>query len=79
MLPFLGRVLFPASAMAVPTTLAEVWFPPEERTQATAVSALGNQSGTVLLSIIVPLVCPDDSTTTRPDAVQQQWRSARRS
>ena len=62
--------------MAVPTTLAEVWFPPHERTQATAVSALGSQSGTVLLSIIVPIVCPDDATTTSADAVRQQWRYA---
>jgi FLVCR family MFS transporter len=59
-------------AQAVPSKLAEEWFPPEERTTATAVGALGNQCGTVLLDLLLPFVVPDDTSTSVADATHQQ-------
>ena len=47
------------AAMAVPSKLAEDWFPPSERTLATAVAALGNQSGTLILSLAIAAVWPN--------------------
>ncbi len=46
------------AAMAVPSKLAEVWFPPQERTLATAIAALGNQSGTLLLYLLIAVAFP---------------------
>jgi FLVCR family MFS transporter len=60
-------------ATGVATTLSETWFPPNERTTATAVGALGSQSGTVLLGVFVPLLCPDDASTPRATAVTEQF------
>lgn len=48
-------------AMAVPSRLAEDWFPPAERTTATAIAALGNQSGAVVIYFLVPVLSPDTS------------------
>ncbi len=45
-------------AMACPSKLAEDWFPPPERTTATAVAALGNNSGVIFLYLLVPLLSP---------------------
>ena len=47
------------AAMAVPSKLAEDWFPPNERTTATAISALSNQTGVLFLYLFVPTLCPD--------------------
>lgn len=47
--------------MAAPTKLAEDWFLPHERTLATAVAALSNQCGSVIVYLLVPLLCPDSS------------------
>ncbi len=47
------------AAMAVPSKLAEDWFPPNERTTATAISALANQTGVLFLYLCVPILCPD--------------------
>ena len=43
-------------AMAAPSKLAEDFFPPEERTTATAIAALGNQSGNVVVYLLIPLL-----------------------
>jgi hypothetical protein len=48
-------------AMAAPSKLAEEWFAPEERVTATAVAALSNQCGSVIVYALVPLLCPDAS------------------
>lgn len=48
-------------AMAAATKLAEDWFPPRERTTATAIGALANQSGTVVVYALVPLLAPTPS------------------
>ena len=50
--------------MAAPTKLAEDWFPPSERTVATAIAALSNQCGGVLIYVLVPLLCPDASSAS---------------
>jgi hypothetical protein len=42
--------------MAAPSKLAEDFFPPEERTTATAIAALGNQSGNVVVYLLIPLL-----------------------
>lgn len=47
--------------MGAPTKLAEDWFPPAERTLATAVAALSNQCGSVVVYALVPLLCADAS------------------
>lgn len=49
------------AAMGVPSKLAEDWFPPSERTAACAVAALGNQSGTLVLSLAIAAVWPNPS------------------
>ena len=48
-------------AMAAPSKLAEDWFPPAERTTATAIGALANQSGTIVVFALVPLLSPTPS------------------
>ncbi len=50
-------------AMALPSKLAETWFAPEERTQATAIASLGNQAGAVFLYLAIPYLCPDNANT----------------
>ena len=47
--------------MAAPTKLAEDWFLPRERTLATAIAALSNQCGSVVVYLLVPLLSPDAS------------------
>ena len=47
--------------MAAPSKLAADWFPPAERTVATALAALSNQSGSIVVYVLVPLLCPDAS------------------
>ena len=47
--------------MAAPSKLAEDWFPARERTLATAIAALSNQSGSIVVYALVPLLCPDAS------------------
>jgi FLVCR family MFS transporter len=39
--------------MAAPTKIAEDWFAPHERTTATAISAMANQSGSVVVYLLV--------------------------
>ena len=46
-------------AMAVPSKLAEDFFPTHERTTATAIAALGNQSGNVVVYLLIPLLAPN--------------------
>ena len=48
-------------AMAAPSKLAEDWFAPSERTTATAIGALANQSGTMVVFLLVPLLAPTPS------------------
>jgi MFS family permease len=54
------------AAMGIPSKLAEDWFPPLERTSATAIAALSNQAGVLFLWVFVPTVAPqptaEDST-----------------
>ena len=45
-------------AMICPSKLAEDWFPPHERTTATAIAALGSNSGVIFLYLLVPLLSP---------------------
>jgi FLVCR family MFS transporter len=45
-----------------PTALSATWFPPEERTLATAIMAMGNFLGNALGFILGPLVVPEGST-----------------
>lgn len=52
-------------AMAVPSKLAEDWFQRDERTTATAIAALSNQSGNVFLYLLVPLLVPDTSAAAQ--------------
>ena len=52
-------------AMAVPSKLAEDWFARDERTTATAIAALGNQSGNVFLYLLIPLLVPDTSAAAQ--------------
>lgn len=47
------------AAMAVPSKLAEDFFPPTERTLATAVAALGNQSGAAVLYLLIGWAFPN--------------------
>ena len=54
---FLNACAGPA-AMGVPSKLAEVWFPPSERTLATGIAALGNQSGALVLYLLIALCFP---------------------
>ena len=54
----LNAVAGPA-AMAVPSKLAEDWFSPNERTTATAIAALANQTGVLFLYLLVPTLCPN--------------------
>lgn len=48
-------------AMAAASKLAEDFFPPNERTTATAIGALANQSGTAVVYLLVPLLAPTPS------------------
>ena len=50
--------------MAAPGKLAEDWFGPRERTLATAIAALSNQCGSVVVYALVPLLCPDASAAS---------------
>ena len=43
-------------AMSCPSKLAEDFFPPHERTTATAIATLGNQSGSVVVYLLIPLM-----------------------
>ena len=52
------------AAMAVPSKLAEDWFPPAQRTTACAVAALGNQTGALVLYLLIAAAFPNP---TRPD------------
>ena len=45
-------------AMAIPCKLAEDFFEPDQRTLATAIAALANQSGTCFVYLVVPLLSP---------------------
>jgi MFS family permease len=54
-------------AMAVPVKLSEDFFEPEQRTLATAVGALANQSGGFFLYLMTPVLAPG---TTRLDALR---------
>ena len=56
---FILNAIAGPAAMAVPSKLAEDWFSPTERTTATAVAALANQTGVLLLYFFVPTLCPD--------------------
>jgi FLVCR family MFS transporter len=58
-LSFILNAVAGPAAMAVPSKLAEDWFSPTERTTATAVAALANQSGVVFLYLLVPTVAPN--------------------
>lgn len=54
-------------AMAAPPILSAVWFPPRERTTATAIGALFNSLGVAFSFIMGPLLVPDvprNSTNT---------------
>ena len=46
-------------AMAAPPLVSAAWFPPEQRTTATAISSLACYSGTALSFVIGPLLVPD--------------------
>jgi hypothetical protein len=46
--------------MAAPTKIAEDWFPPHERTTATAISAMANQSGSVVVYLLVMVFSKGD-------------------
>jgi len=62
-LSFVLNAIAGPMAMGIPSKLAEEWFPPLERTTATAIAALGNQSGTVVLYVLVPVLCPDTTAS----------------
>jgi MFS family permease len=46
------------AAMAIPAKLAEDHFPPEERTRATAIAALSNQAGPIIIQAAVAAAWP---------------------
>ncbi|XP_078347324.1 solute carrier family 49 member 4 homolog [Oculina patagonica] len=46
-------------AMAAAPMVSAAWFPPEQRTTATAISSLACYSGTALSFVIGPLIVPD--------------------
>ena len=50
--------------MAACSKIAEDWFPPFERTTATAIAALANQSGTAVVYLFVPLISPNGDKTS---------------
>ena len=50
--------------MAAPSKLAEDWFAPSERVVATAIAALSNQCGSVVVYALVPVLCPDSSAAS---------------
>ena len=45
--------------MAAAPLVSAAWFPPEQRTTATAISSLACYSGTALSFLIGPLLVPD--------------------
>ena len=57
-------------SMAAASKLAEDWFPPMERTTATAIAALSNPCGTIFVYALLPLLCPE------PDAASMQRMNA---
>ena len=64
---FILNAIAGPAAMAIPSKLAEDWFGPEERTTATAIAALGNQTGVLFLYLLMPTLCPD---TTAADQLK---------
>lgn len=49
-------------AMAAPPLVSAAWFPPEQRTTATAISSLACYCGTALSFLIGPAIVPDAGT-----------------
>lgn len=47
------------AAMGIPSKLAADWFPPEERTLACAIAALGNSSGALILYLAIAAAFPN--------------------
>jgi hypothetical protein len=59
-------------AQSLPSKIATEWFAPDERTTATCIATLGNQSGCLFLYVAVAFVCPDDASVSLSDATQEQ-------
>lgn len=57
-------------AMAAAPLVSAAWFPPEQRTTATAISSLACYSGTALSFLIGPLLVPDVLTYVSPAQIK---------
>ena len=56
-------------AMAAAPMVSAAWFPPDQRTTATAISSLACYSGTALSFVIDPLLVPDVLNYVSPSQI----------